>query len=139
MRCAVALVCLLLSSCASRPIANPPFTRVRSSSEAWWTAVSWKTEDSGQHAWATVGYTGSMRPLLQGGELLLLERYAGRPLVAGELVVFDRGDERHVIHRVVCAGREAIFCMGDNNRVGDGWRPLSAVQYTVASVVTCRK
>ena len=42
------------------------------------------------HAVDTVAGTGSMRPYVWGGELLLMEAYVGQPIETGMLVVAPR-------------------------------------------------
>ncbi len=137
-RAAAAALCLvLLVGCAApggRPHIDPVVivlpSKAEAAREAYWWALGIPNRACGP-----VGHTGSMRPLLQGGEFLELERYEGRPLRAGEIIVLDRGDAPNVLHRIVCSSRYGVFTMGDNCAHGDCWRPLTAVKYTVHAIV----
>lgn len=82
-----------------------------------------------------VSPTGSMAPVLDSRSLLLLEPYHGQQLHVGDIVVYDRGDQPNVVHRIVEIRGDAFYVSGDNNQWPDGWFKLSAIKYRVAGVL----
>jgi hypothetical protein len=85
---------------------------------------------------APVAFTGSMRPWLVGGELVVMEPYHGQPLAKGDPLVFNRDDGTlSVLHMVASVNERAVYMTGINNRYSDGWHPLSSVRYIVREVI----
>ncbi len=78
------------------------------------------SEDGKVYAWY---YTGlSMHPTLKAGELLDVEPYVGKPVLRGDVVVFNPdGKEKFVIHRVSTVRDSKIITKGDNNGKTDPW------------------
>ena len=55
----------------------------------------------------------SMRPFLQGGEVLIIEPVGSRLLRVGDVVLFKDAQDRLVIHRVIRARDTSIQTQGD--------------------------
>jgi signal peptidase I len=131
----LAIVIGCLAACAKRskedqaPAGSSSMTRAEAESLAALYAL--RTGGS----WAFVGPTGSMAPVIDSHSVLLLERYKGQKIVAGDIVVFDRGDVPNVCHRVVEVKDDAFYVSGDNNQWPDGWFKLTRIQHRVAGVL----
>jgi hypothetical protein len=55
----------------------------------------------------------SMRPFLQGGEVLIIEPIGSRRLRVGDVVLFKDGQDRLVIHRVIRVREVSVQTQGD--------------------------
>jgi signal peptidase I len=55
----------------------------------------------------------SMRPFLQGGEILIIEPVGGRRCRVGDVVLFKDGQDRLVIHRVIRVRSASVQTQGD--------------------------
>ena len=55
----------------------------------------------------------SMRPFLQGGEILIIEPVGERRLRVGDIVLFKDGQDRLVIHRVIRVRETSVQTQGD--------------------------
>jgi signal peptidase I len=55
----------------------------------------------------------SMRPFLQGGEILIIEPIGGRRFRVGDVVLFRDGQDRLVIHRIIRVMDRAVQTHGD--------------------------
>jgi hypothetical protein len=55
----------------------------------------------------------SMRPFLQGGEVLIIEPVGSRRLRVGDVVLFKDGQDRHLIHRVIRVIGDSVRTQGD--------------------------
>lgn len=87
-----------------------------------------------------VSFTGSMRPALNGGEWVMMERYTGQPIKRGDIISFWRDyDTPLCLHMVADINQRAVYMSGINNRESDGWHPLDSVRYICRLVVTCPK
>jgi hypothetical protein len=86
-------------------------------------------------AWAYVAPTGSMAPVIDSRSVLLLEPYVGQPILAGDIVCFDRGDVSSVCHRVIEVKDDAFYVSGDNNTWPDGWFKLTTIKHRVAGII----
>jgi hypothetical protein len=84
--------------------------------------------------------SGSMHPVLQGGrELLALERCrAGTPLAPGQVVLYDRGDVRAVVHYIAAISRNGkqVYLTGVNCRNSDGWFSRDRIAWVVREIIT---
>ncbi|MCX7886801.1 MAG: signal peptidase I [Verrucomicrobiae bacterium] len=64
----------------------------------------------------------SMEPTLQTGDLLMVLPYDGRPVRAGDIVVFRPGGQKGVVvHRVSRVAGERVWTRGDNSGEEDPW------------------
>jgi phage repressor protein C with HTH and peptisase S24 domain len=55
----------------------------------------------------------SMRPFLQGGEILIVEPVGNRRPRVGDIVLFKDQQDRLVIHRVIRVGKASVQTQGD--------------------------
>ena len=55
----------------------------------------------------------SMRPFLQGDEILIIEPIGGRRFRAGDVVLFKDGQDRLVIHRIIKVRETFVQTQGD--------------------------
>jgi len=124
----------LLTACASAAWPKP--------AGVFYHAATWQQAEArvDQHIAAGlevsgVSHTGSMRPWLNGGELVALAPYRGGYLAPGTVVVFDRGDHPRVIHMVVHDNGRAIYITGINNRWSDGWVSRAAIKSVLVEVI----
>lgn len=133
---ALILVALFVAGCATWPVDQSDFLHVNSRAEAEKIARDWAISGTGRE-WSTVAFTGSMKPILNGGEIMLVEKYVGQPLRVGQMVVFyrDEGAPR-CVHQVVDLTAGAAYLSGVNNKHSDGWFSLSSVKFVVARVLT---
>ncbi len=63
----------------------------------------------------SIAPTGSMRPTLDEGSLVTIERIAFSALKKGDIVVYLSADGHPVIHRVYQSARGSWLVLGDNN------------------------
>lgn len=90
-------------------------------------------DDTYATAWSD--YTGSMKPHINGGETLLMEKYGyGKQPKIGELVVI-KTDNGRLVHQLVQFGPGWIKTKGINNQHDDGKWPTSRLQYVVRRVL----
>lgn len=69
----------------------------------------------------------SMRPLIRRGRDHVTIIPLVRPLKVGDVVLFQGGSQRFVVHRVYKLREDAVCTLGDNCWTPDGWMPLSQV------------
>lgn len=81
--------------------------------------------------------TGSMRPYIHGGEILLLERYTGQPLEVGMWVVRPRWDKPNgVFHAVIEVSKWGyVRTQGTNCMFPDDWYKADRTRYIVRKVI----
>ena len=128
-------VALLLSGCASSwPTPRLSFYHAASVADAKREIAS-RPKMAGS-VLAPVAYTGSMKPHLRGGELVLLEPYIGQQLAAGDVVSFDRGDAPNCLHMVADVKGSHVYMTGTNNRYSDGWFHVSKINWICRAAVT---
>lgn len=75
-------------------------------------------EPSNDRAWFTkIGDSGSMRPVLQGGEIFIVMPIKWTDLRVGQIVIFrcDWAKEGRVVHRVIAKGKFRAITKGDHN------------------------
>jgi signal peptidase I len=72
---------------------------------------------------AVVVRTGSMMPVLQPGDLVLVDvtEDARENVAVDDVVLFDDPEGRPTIHRVVAASSEGLMTKGDANEDPDPW------------------
>lgn len=132
----LAMMAALLAGCTSWPKEKTEFLHVNSRADALKLANAWLNPRFGR-TWSTVGFTGSMRPVLNGGEVLFLQDYSGQPVRAGQIVCFNRdAGAPRCLHRLIEVRDGGAYISGDNNRNSDGWFPLTRINYVVAKVIT---
>lgn len=112
------------------PVELMPQSRAIASNNEW-------LHRSEAHAVDTVAGTGSMRPYVWGGELLLMEAYVGQPIETGMLVVAPRWDvPGGVLHMVTEVSRHGyVKTQGINCAVADGWYKVSRTKFIVRRVI----
>lgn len=141
MHRALAILCLVLSGCASVPYPPPErtfFYHEKDQLSAWNKTAEWVKAAPEFRTWSIAGSTGSMRPAINGGEFLMLLRYTeGMEILPGQIVVFER-DTLHVLHRVILGGGSsgAVFIKGDNCAQADGWISKQRIRFICVGVVT---
>lgn len=131
IRYIIILICLVATTQAARPIINPPIFQVSTEKEALKMARQWVAE-SPNRVYSTIAGTGSMRPLVKGGEYIMLAKHEG-PLTPGRIYTTDK----NVIHRAVTSGAKSgsAYLMGDNNKRGDGFVPLKRIEYVLEGII----
>lgn len=130
------LAVLFLAGCVAWPKQPPDFIHANSRDEAVRLAVAWYDPAAGR-TWSTVGFTGSMRPVLNGGEIILLQDFTGATLKPGQIAVFFRSLEfPSVLHRIIEIKNGAAYISGDNSRWSDGWVPLAKISAVVVKIIT---
>jgi len=74
-------------------------------------------------------FTGSMKPLIHGGEYFHYEPYRdGMELKVGELLWIVRGsDGKGATHTMTAQNKRAVLTSGMANRKNDGWTPKRKV------------
>lgn len=115
---------------AMPPIISLPFH------EAWEANNTWNHKGD-QYAVSTAAATGSMRPYIQGGEILLLERYTGQPIEVGMWVVRPRWDKPNgVFHAVIVVSKWGyVRTQGTNCAIPDHWYKADRTRYIVRKVI----
>ena len=133
---ALILAALFLAGCATTwPTDQTEFLHLNTREAAENAGRTWARSGTGRE-WTTVGFTGSMRPVLNGGEILLLEKYVGQPLRAGSMIVYYRADGVRIVHQVVEVRPGSVYVTGISNRNSDGWINLGQIDCVVARVIT---
>ena len=92
-------------------------------------AIYLASVEANRNGWriSKVTPTGSMKPLLNGGEYVVGEPYTGQGLHVGMVVIFDRGDTPRVLHMIAVIRGDMVYMSGINNRYSDGWFPKSRI------------
>jgi len=118
------------------PEVSTPFFRAASASQALLRLAGWRAQN---HVIRGYRDTGSMHPVLQGGrEVMAMEPCRpDTPLVPGQMVEFNRGDQPAVLHYIADVSRdgEYLYLSGVGNRYSDGWFHRSNVAYVVREVI----
>ena len=77
--------------------------------------------DNGSLEFRTFYYAGpSMRPTFRNGDLLKIDA-GSQDLKPGDVIVFRKGSDRPVIHRIVSSETDGFLTRGDNNSQTDPW------------------
>jgi len=80
--------------------------------------------------------TGSMLPILDSSSVVVTEKVGAETVLRkNDLVIFNRGDEPRVLHRIIDVRKDSYFISGDNNSGSDGWFPKSAIQSRVVAII----
>ncbi len=83
---------------------------------------------------------GSMAPTLDSHTIALAETYNGETLFAGDIVVFDRGDNHAIVHRVKSVnGDNTITIQGDNVGSPDGTFSIKSVKARVVGLLYSKR
>jgi hypothetical protein len=101
-------------------------------------AAQAKAAELGGKVWH-VGFTGSMKPLLQGGEYVVtVYRYDG--IRTGEVLVYTATyHERPIIHRAVQRDSHGWLMSGDSAKVSESWARVTKDNYLGTAVAAYRK
>lgn len=75
--------------------------------------------------------TGSMRPMLKGGEMYWVESYIGQPVSVGDLVGILQPYGIPLLHTVVAQNKTHVITSGVANKRSDGWLPKKGILYIV--------
>lgn len=98
-----------------------------------------RTRSLSIHEWRQIGLEGgmlpvtillegdSMRPLIRRGKDHVTILPLMRPLMIGDVVLFQAGPERYVVHRVYRLRDDQVQTLGDNCWNPDPWMPLTQV------------
>lgn len=81
-----------------------------------------------------VQYTGSMKPYLVGGEIVLGKKLEGKP-VKGMLISFKRWDSPSVLHQIIDVSDTRFKAKGINNSRDDGWYTHDKIKYNVIRII----
>ena len=77
-----------------------------------------------------------MLPLMDQRSISLYEKYTEHTqLAVGDWIVFDRGDQPNVLHRVLEVTPKDFFVSGVNTPRSDGWFPRSRIKLRVAGIL----
>ena len=127
---------LAVSGCATAnwPQPEATFYHADTPAQASARAAVWRAKG---YVVGPVAFTGSMRPWIRGGELVVLEPYGEQLLHPGMVLVFYRGaDTPRCIHLVADVTDKAVYMTGINNRYSDGWIPKSKIHSILREVIT---
>jgi signal peptidase I len=67
------------------------------------------------------GYTGSMKPTLNGGEIMFSSSISASENLTGKIIKFQIEDN-HIVHRVIEDHGDYLVTQGDNNTSPDPWQ-----------------
>ena len=92
----------------------------------------------GGKAWS-VGFTGSMKPLLTGGEIVVtVHRFDD--IQVGQVLVYHATYNRNpIIHRAVQKDRHGWLMSGDSAPVSESWARVTKENYLGTAVLGYRK
>ena len=95
-------------------------------------------EKLGGKAWA-VGFTGSMKPLLQGGEFVVtVDKFDD--IQAGQVLVYRANyHDKPIIHRAALNDTHGWLMSGDSAKVSESWARVTRDNYLGTAVVGYRK
>lgn len=100
-------------------------------------AATQKAKEIGGKTWA-VGFTGSMKPLLQGGEVVVTQHNFDN-LKVGEVVVYTATyHDKPIIHRTAQKDRYGWLMSGDSSPVSESWARVTKDNYLGTAVVGYR-
>lgn len=86
-----------------------------------------------------IANTGSMRPLIDRGDFVLLVPYMGQPLQRGMVLSFNRDAKTpRCLHMVADVRGEYVYMSGINTRRSDGWFHRSKINAVAVMVFTTR-
>ena len=69
--------------------------------------------------------SGSMRPTLEIGDVIMMEKVNPEEIKVGDVIIFYKpGSNRLIVHRVVKKTDEGVYTKGDANPGIDIWSPL---------------
>ena len=135
MKPILTLTAFIFAGCASQPANLVPYHAVRNPSDALTYAVAHL--DYPDHLFAFVSNEShSMRPAIEGGDIVLTHTYSGEVLRPGQIVIFDRGDYPRVCHRVIEFNGRAAYLAGDDNLWPDGWYAKDRIRWVVDEIVS---
>ncbi len=92
----------------------------------------------GGRAWA-VGNTGSMKPLLQGGEYVVTVSKFDEIEVGQILVYHASYNKNPIIHRAALKDKHGWLMSGDSSRLSESWSRVTIDNYLGTAVVGYRK
>jgi len=92
----------------------------------------------GGRAWA-VGFTGSMKPLLQGGEYVVTVIKFDDIKVGDILVYHASYNKNPIIHRAALKDKHGWLMSGDSSRLSESWARVTKDNYLGTAVVGYRK
>jgi hypothetical protein len=113
------------------PAPSSSVTKEQAKALGFW----WVIGDPNNRITGDVTPTASMIPYVDSRSILFLEKYTGQKLYVGDIVMFDRGDAKNVLHRIKDIKDGHVYMSGDNNMYPDGWFPLSAIKYRLAGQI----
>ena len=92
----------------------------------------------GGKAW-NVGFTGSMKPLLQGGEYVVtVDRFDD--IKEGQILVYTATyHNKPIIHRAALKDKHGWLMSGDSSRLSESWSRVTKDNYLGTAVVGFRK
>jgi hypothetical protein len=125
------------AGCNTWPKPTLAYTHAATAKQADERAAEWRELNRGFISYASL--TGSMKPYIHGGyrEMLLLEPYAGQPLVVGNVVSFDRDPKTpRCLHMIAAVRGDYVYLSGTNNRWSDGWYHRSRISAILREIVT---
>lgn len=139
VQCVGALsIALALTGCSPQPVgdelARPAISSPVPMAVALADAQNWATRQPGRF-YSVPSPSSSMAPRITSKCVVLLETYRGTPLFKGDLVRFDRGDVNGVLHEIYEVTPTHVFMTGSNNKVSDGWFPISSISLQVAGIL----
>jgi len=102
---------------------------------------SWEAQEAanklGGKVWA-VGYTGSMKPLLQGGEYVVTVGRFDEVKVGDILVYSATYHDKPIIHRAALKDKHGWLMSGDSSRLSESWSRVTKDNYLGTAVVGYR-
>jgi hypothetical protein len=134
---AITLLALAVASCGRSDWPEPRLEFYHAATPEQAKAYAYKVAAERKLTLMNVAYTGSMRPHLTGGEMILVEPYHGQAIQTGDVLDFYREpDFPHVLHVAADQNQRAVYMSGTANKFSDGWYPKGRINGICRLVVT---
>ena len=101
-------------------------------------AATQKAYEVDGKVWA-VGFTGSMKPLLQGGEVVVTQHNFDN-IQAGQILVYRATYyDKPIIHRAIQKDKYGWLMSGDSSRLSESWARVTNDNYLGTAIAGYKK